>query len=49
MILDEELDKDNGIKYTHQNIRKQLLAIIDENSLKDIWRIQHKTTVHMAF
>ena len=38
-ILDVELDKKNGIKYTHPNIRKKLLSIIDENYLKDIWRI----------
>ena len=40
-ILDVELDKKHGNKNTHPNVRKKILSIIDENSLKDIWRIQH--------
>ena len=40
-ILDVDLDKKHGNKYTHPNVRKKILSIIDENSLKDIWRIQH--------
>ena len=40
-ILDTEIDRKNGLKYTHTNIRTRLQQIINANNLIDIWRAQH--------
>ena len=41
-ILNVDIDKKNGIKNNHPNIRTKLLSIIEENNLTDIWRTQHQ-------
>ena len=41
-VLDVDMDRKNGLKNTHKNIRAKLKQIINTNNLIDIWRTQHQ-------
>ena len=43
-FLDIDMDRKNGLKDGHKNIRRKLDSIINTNNLIDVWRIQHPDT-----
>ena len=40
-VIDEDIDKKNGNKNTHQKVREKITTMIQTNSFIDIWRHRH--------
>ena len=43
-FIDIDMDRKNGLKDCHKNIRKIITSMINTNNLMDIWRVQHPNT-----